>query len=163
MRMVRTWTSLLSCELGWEGKMGERNNLCQKFRYLGGNVPTRPRTNTPQSDSRKITLPFKPLPAYKYFLSSIVALRFFSRLTKMPGHALIVDIPCLTVEKAKRVCLRSWSDWQQFIEVIDPIIKDSLNNEPKTTTYHWSLPVGGDEKTYKGLELYPSCCSLNWL
>lgn len=40
-----------------------------------------------------------------------------------------------------------------------PVAKHALRNEPKTYTYHWTLPVGGDEKTYKGIEM---CASLIW-
>jgi hypothetical protein len=39
--------------------------------------------------------------------------------------------------------------------LITPVAKHALHNEPKTYTYHWTLPVGGDEKTYKGIEMYP--------
>jgi hypothetical protein len=42
-----------------------------------------------------------------------------------------------------------------MLELLTPEIKHSLDKEPKTLTYHFTLPIGGDEKTFHGLEMYP--------
>jgi hypothetical protein len=41
-----------------------------------------------------------------------------------------------------------------MLEVFQPLIKASLDNEPKTWTYHWALPPWEEDKCLiKGLEL----------
>ena len=42
-----------------------------------------------------------------------------------------------------------------MLEVLEPLIQDSYDNEPSTWTYHWSLPTAGDRPNIiKGLEMY---------
>ena len=73
---------------------------------------------------------------------------------KLPGHAMLVNLPMASPAATKRVTYLPLPTYVQFLELVKPIAKHCLTEEKGTHTYYWTLPADGDETNIKILEMF---------